>query len=84
MFDLQKFEMFDEKIILKYYGKANAVVNYSFKDLLCDSLNLCQNLVEIFNKNVDVKEKNAGLSTNYNVAIILPVHSPALVAAIVG
>lgn len=82
MLNLIQFEKFNKNNVLKYYDKANTIENYSYEDLQRESFKLCLSLNNIFHSTSI--ENDANFHMEYNVAVMLPTHSPALIPAIVG
>lgn len=81
MFNLSNFQRRNERLVLQYFETADSSKVYSYADLYRQSLELSTNLQKILSKTANNSSQS---SPNYSIAILLPVHSPALLPAIVG
>lgn len=81
MFNLTDFKKKSDQIVLKFYETAGLPQVYSYDDLHRQSVLLSTVLKEYV---TCMSNESAHFSQNFNVAILLPVHSPALLPAIVG
>lgn len=82
MFNLSNFQRRNERLVLQYFETADSSKVYSYADLYRQSLELSTNLQKILSKTANNSSQSS--SPNYSIAILLPVHSPALLPAIVG
>lgn len=87
MFEILHLESFAGRNVLKYYKTKDKFKFYSYEDLCVDSKKLIELLDGIKTlKKTRLKSLNDGDENNIcsNIAVMLPNHSPALLAAIVG
>lgn len=85
MFTKEHFEKFNKNIVLKYYKTTDSIKNYFYRELLIDSFNLCHILNVIFEQELKiVTTQDNDFYMNCNVAVLLSVHSPALLPSFVG
>lgn len=83
MFHLNQLRDFGKSLILKYFDEDSVIEHFSYENLYMDSLQLCQRLIDILSEFLITKFENTNC-VNYNVAVILPTHSPALLPAFIG
>lgn len=83
MFHLNRLRDFGKSLILKYFDEDSIIEHFSYENLCVDSLQLCQRLNDILSEFLITKIENKNC-VHYNVAVILPTHSPALLPAFIG
>lgn len=83
MFHLNDLRAFGKSLVLRYFDQDCVTENFSYENLCIDSLQLCQRLNDILNECLKTKIENKNC-VHYNVAVILPTHSPALLPAFIG
>lgn len=82
MFNLSDFEKKSNKTLLKYFETANNPPQiYSYGDLHVQSIQLSAALEEVLR---NITSQSTQSTLNLNIAILLPVHSPAILPALVG
>lgn len=84
MFRCQKFEKYKKNIVLKFYTKLNGIETFSYENLCVDSLNWSMLLKNVIREEKNFELQDEKFCLSYNVIVLLPVHSPALLPAIVG
>lgn len=83
MFHLNHLRDFGKSLVLKYFDQDCVIEKFSYENLCTDSLQLCQRLNDILNECLITKIENKNY-VHYNVAVIFPTHSPALLPAFIG
>lgn len=81
MFNLLDFKRRNEKNVLQYFETADSRQSFSYADLYTRAFEFSSNLQKILIENASNSKQSA---LNCNIAILLTVHSPALLPAIVG
>lgn len=83
MFHFNHLRDFGKNLVLKYFDQDCVIEKFSYENLCIDSLQLCKRLNDILNECLKTKiEMENGV--HFNVAVILPTHSPALLPAFIG
>lgn len=81
MFNLSEIQKRNEKTVLQYFHTVDSSQVFSYADLYKNSIELAANIQNILRKSAS----SSAVSINrINVAVLLPLHSPALLPAIVG
>lgn len=83
MLNINRLRDFGKSLVLNYFDHDCLSERFSYENLCTDSLQLCQRLTDILNlcSLTQIENKNC---IHYNVAVILPTHSPALLPAVIG
>lgn len=82
MFNLSDFEKKSNNTLLKFFETANNPPQvYSYGDLHQQSIQLSGALEELLR---NITSQSTQSTLNFNIAILLPVHSPAVLPALVG
>lgn len=79
MFNLSDIKKRGDSKVLKFFETVESSQVYSYADLYGDSVNLSTCLEKLLISKVDDNS-----AQSFNVAIWLPVHSPAILPSIVG
>lgn len=81
MFNLSDFQRRGNDIVLKFFETVDSPQVYSYADLYRQSSGLSSSIQQLLKTTADVTKQSAG---NFNIAILLPVHSPAILPALVA
>lgn len=82
MFNLSDFEKKSNNTLLKFFETANNPPQvYSYGYLHQQSIQLSRALEELLR---NITSQSTQSTLNFNIAILLPVHSPAVLPALVG
>lgn len=81
MFNLTDIQQRNDRNVLQYFEKADSSIEYSYADLYRHSIEISSKLKKILIKTIS---NQIDSPIGCNIAILLPVHSPALLPALVG
>lgn len=81
MFDLSSLIAFDSKIALYHHETIESNESFTYRQIVCDSVKVKNCLDRIITDKTDVSEQ---IWRQFNIAIALTTHCPALLSAIIG
>lgn len=81
MFNLSSLKAFDSKIALNHHETIESNESFTYRQIVNDSLTVKNCLDQIVIDKTDVSER---IWRQFNVAIALSTHCPALLPAIIG
>lgn len=81
MFNLSEFQKRHQTNVLEFIDAAYSKQLYSYADLYIQSIELSTNIQNNF---INIESSSTYSLQYVNIAIILPVHSPAILPIVVG